>query len=133
MLHASRPKYQRLPVSFVILTKPVSWNVLARKNHWTVTSMFQQLAQATLAGARLLRPIDPAHFPVEVVYRAEWMHKRRHDIDSLIVKPLQDELVRLHVFPDDSTPYVGRVSFEGQTGCGKDRYVVTISPSRSAR
>lgn len=117
-------------VSFTILRKSVSWNVLVRQNFWKVKAVFdawkEETGYAVLAAH--LKPIPKEWYPVRVHFFAAWKHKRRHDIDSLIVKPILDTLTVMDIWPDDSSEYVGQVLFEGVTGAGEDSLTVTISP-----
>ena len=65
-------------------------------------------------------------FPVKIHVHARWKEKRKHDIDSLLFKPILDQIVSSGILPDDSLEYVESVTFSGETGTGKDEMIVFI-------
>ena len=112
-------------MTILVPYKPLSWNVLARKNHWTYTRTFKEMAEATKYGERKGTMPKP---PVDIVVTCLWKGKRRHDIDSIVFKPILDQLVRDGLLPDDSLEYVRSVTYRGETGCDHDGYEIIITP-----
>jgi Holliday junction resolvase RusA-like endonuclease len=112
--------------------KPISWNVLARKNHWKYTEIFNEWKMATLAALNRWErghgKVGLIEVPVNARYHASWKANRRHDIDSLCIKPVQDFLVERGILADDDLKHVKMVSFTGETGAVEDCLYVRIIP-----
>jgi len=123
----------------ILKKKPASWNVVARKHYWTVKKEFESWQEATLeavAGTRpRALPIPASWYPVQITFVARWKVNRRHDIDSLLVKPVVDAIVSLGLLPDDDLSHVGRVCFEGVIGAtdGADTLEIRIEPMRTPK
>ena len=105
--------------------KPISWNVLARQNHWKYTKMFNEMKQMTWYAIRAGKK-EVFTSPVHIYVHARWKQKRRHDIDSLCFKPILDQIVADGILKDDSIEYVKSVTYTGETGADKDEIIVTI-------
>lgn len=109
--------------------KPISWNVLARKHYWEYVRTFDEWKRAVRASAGAMRDgaeERPLIFPVKVTFHCRWKQKRRHDVDSVVAKPVLDELVAMGILPDDSLAYVREASFTGEVGADADEMVVTV-------
>jgi len=107
--------------------KPISWNTLARQNHWKFSKVFHGLKD--VAKLALLETwADKPKFtkPVTVRVNAHWKGGRRHDVDNVVVKPLLDLLVEERILEDDDSRCVRSVTLTGETGCDKDEYVIEI-------
>lgn len=115
---------------FIIPLKPISWNVLARKNHWLYTKVFNEWKQATWAAVKEAK-LEKCRFstPALIVIICRWKQRRRHDIDSIVAKPVIDALVGMGILEDDSLEYVFEVRYEGQTGAKADEMEVHLVPS----
>lgn len=111
---------------FKIHKKPISWNLLARKSHWTYKKIADEWKEATFYAIKSqhIQPIRT--FPVTITIVARWKFKKRHDIDALFAKSVLDTLVTSGVLPDDSLEYVSSVSYEGETGAKEDSMEITI-------
>jgi hypothetical protein len=109
--------------SLHIQLKPISWNVLARKNHWIFTSTFDEWKQATFKAARAAKML-PAPGPCTVHVHAKWKWKKRHDIDALCTKPVFDQLVAMGIFPDDNLGFIKAVTFTGEIGADEDALIL---------
>ncbi len=117
------------PFKISIPVKPISWNVLARKNHWLYTKVFDEWKRATWAAVEEGR-LRGIRFkgPVVISVECHWVQHRRHDVDSVVAKPVIDALVDMRVIPDDSLEFVREVRYSGQVGAGKDEMTVTVYP-----
>ena len=102
-----------------IYLKPLSWNVLARKNHWIYTKIFNEWKQATWIAATEAK-IKPHHDPVKLHVLASWKGKRRHDIDNIILKPVIDQLVSMGVFLDDRIGCIDEITIRGVVNAKED-------------
>jgi len=105
--------------------KAISWNVLARQNHWKYTRIFNEMKQSTWYAIRAGKK-EVFTEPVEIHFHARWKQKRRHDVDSLVLKPVLDQIVTDGILKDDSIEYVRSVTYTGETGADKDEIVIEI-------
>ena len=112
--------------TFTIDMKAVSWNTLARKNHWTFSKVFHAWAEATYEAVKAARIVPVTQYPISIEVEAHWRHKRRHDVSNIVLKPIEDQLVTMGILKDDSLEYVTSVSFRGKTGCPRDELVVCL-------
>jgi len=112
--------------------KPISWNVLARKNHWKYPEIFNDW-KTMVSYAIYATKKTKFKNPVNIAIHAKWKEKRRHDIDSLMIKPVIDQLVTEGILMDDSLEYVQSVTFTGEIGAKVDELIVTISEGKELR
>lgn len=111
-------------MTFTIQTKAIPWNQLVRKNHWTVSRIFNELREATHYASL---SIPPMLGPLELSFHFKWKEQRRHDLDSVCVKPIIDQLVDDGlIIGDDDLTHVIKVSFTGEVGAAKDEIVVSL-------
>lgn len=107
--------------------KPISWNVLSRKHYRAYMRVFWDWKMATNVAIRESSATKKVvSFPVDILVHARWRQKRRHDIDSLVVKPIIDQIVSSGILPDDSIKFVRSVSFTGETGAEWDEMIIKI-------
>jgi len=111
--------------TFTLPAKAVSWNTLARKNHWYYTKAFDYWKDLTLGMANALKPKAPYNGPVRLIFEARWKGKRAHDADNILVKPIVDQLKDMGFFIDDNTFFIPEVVLRGSNCCNKDELVVT--------
>jgi len=113
--------------SFIIPSKAMSWNTVARKHYRVYQKIYLQWKQATFYAAKLanLKPI--VQFPAIVSVHCKWKMKRVHDIDSILFKPILDQLVTMGIFPDDSLQFIESVAYSGEIGAKEDEIVITIT------
>src|SRR5574343_1265962 len=126
-------KAPSLALRLVFRKKAVSWNVAALKNFWTVKKIFNEWHEATYwaileawKGQGEPERLKLTKFPVDIEINCLWSSKRRHDVDSLLVKPIVDSLVEREILPDDNLDYVRSVKFTGSTGNKEDLMIVEI-------
>lgn len=115
-------------VSFTIPLKPVSWNALVRKHYRTVTKLADEWKVATLYAVKeaKIKPFPSDALPIHISFTASWKGKRRHDIDSLYVKAVVDQLVAMRILPDDNCSIVRSVMVTGRNGQKADSLLVEI-------
>lgn len=105
--------------------RAVSWNVLARKSHWTYTRVFKELQEATLYALREARPVAVTP-PVRLIATAFWRGKRKRDISNIVLKPIEDMLVQLKILPDDSCDIITEVVLRGEIGAKEDMLILEL-------
>lgn len=73
-----------------------------------------------------IQKLKPFTKPVKVTVHCSWEWNRRHDIDSVLVKPVLDALVESGYLVDDNLNYVRSVTFTGETGAESDGMVLSF-------
>lgn len=115
--------------SFTIRAKAISWNKLCTA-HWRVYSRTaNEWKYLTIEAIQKAKIAPCTVFPIEVSIHCKWKAKRVHDIDSVYIKFLCDQLKASKIIPDDSLEYIDRVAFSGETGCKKDEVIITLTSS----
>ena len=105
--------------------KMPSWNIVARKNHWEYTKIFNELKTITKAYLPLHQGAIKS-FPVNIHVHCRWRLSHRRDVDAVLFKPMLDQLVTSKILPDDSTQYVGSVTYTGEIGADSDSIRIEI-------
>lgn len=115
--------------TFSIALKPISWNKIIAKGWRNRKQVFDEWSEQTALSVMAYRIAPIKKYPVSIAVSAFWEHKNRHDIDSLVFKPVLDALVTLGVLKDDNLKMVSHVSFQGSTDQEEDCMVVSIEES----
>lgn len=125
MQHASKDVQ-----AFTIPLKPISYNQLLRKHYRVVGALANEWKEATMYALKAARvvPFDALAYPLRVECAASWKQNRTHDIDSLYIKPVLDQLKRSGIIPDDSIRFVASVTCTGATKQKTDSLTVRLLP-----
>lgn len=112
----------------VINIKPLSWNALARKNHWIFTKIANEFKLATWQAIKesKFKPLRCDEYPLAISFHSRWKYRKRHDIDSSYGKAIFDQLTISKIIVDDSLEYIKSVTFTGETGADKDEIILTM-------
>ncbi len=114
--------------TLIIDIKALSWNALARKNHWIFTKIANEFKLATVIALRKAKfePICHDEYPLAISFHSRWKQRRRHDIDSCYAKAVIDQLTLSKIIVDDSLEYIKQVTFTGETGAERDEIILTF-------
>lgn len=112
--------------SFTIKEKPLSWNTVARKHYRVYQKLFNAWKQYTFYAVKEAGIEKIQSYPVSISVHCRWKQKRVHDIDSILYKPIQDQLVSMGILTDDSLQFVDSVAYTGEIGAKNDEMIVTI-------